>query len=276
MSGIINEILYSKQKKVFKEVHSLAKTVSYLYGGNPIIRDGIYTLINNYARKKEIPVQMLRYPFNDEDLWAFTFLKKGTIFLCINTQISLCKQNFAAAHELYHLYCFCENVDQNLVRNGTILSTETVEEVVENQEELEANAFAGVLLMPSSCLRDQIEMLEIDINHIMIDDILALMDVFAIPYKACILRLYECDIISASKAEELYTTKWEVIKERILLTGQAKRWQLDGAGTEQFGSLFADFNFNVENDFLVDTREESDREYISSLKKRFHLDEVDF
>ena len=272
MADVIDQILFSKQNKRFQEVEKIAQTVSLLYSGNSMIRDSIFSVVTNYARKNEIPIEILRYPFHDDELWAFTFLKKGTIFICINSGLSLCKQIFATAHELYHIYCFGEDTDQNTIRSGSLLKGETVDDAVGNQEELEANAFAGLILMPTKAVRDQLEMLGINEKHISLDDILVLMDIFAMPYKACVLRLYECGVLSTAKAKEYYTTEWKNIQSRISLTGRAKRWQLNGNGTELFGSLLDDFAFNCEHEFLTESREKSDQAYISSLKDRYHLD----
>ena len=272
MDDVIDQILFSKQNKRFQEVEKIAQTVSLLYSGNSMIRDSIFSVVTNYARKNEIPIEILRYPFHDDELWEFTFLKKGTIFICINSGLSLCKQIFATAHELYHIYCFGEDTDQNTIRSGSLLKGETVDDAVGNQEELEANAFAGLILMPTKAVRDQLEMLGINEKHISLDDILVLMDIFAMPYKACVLRLYECGVLSTAKAKEYYTTEWKNIQSRISLTGRAKRWQLNGNGNEFFGSLLDDFAFNCEHEFLTESREKSDQAYISSLKDRYHLD----
>ena len=262
-------LVVSKQKKRFQDVEKIAQTVSLLYSGNPMIRDSIFSVVTNYARKNEIPIEILRYPFHDDELWAFTFLKKGTIFICINSGLYICKQIFATAHELYHIYCFVENTDKNTIRNGSMLKGETAEDAAMDQE---ANAFAGLILMPTKAVRDQLEMLGINEKHICLDDILVLMDIFAMPYKACVLRLYECGVLSTAKAKEYYTTEWKDIQSRISLTGRAKRWQLNGQGTELFGSLLDDFAFNTEHGFLTESREKSDQAYISSLKDRYHLD----
>ena len=272
MADVIDQILFSKQNKRFQEVEKIAQTVSLLYSGNSMIRDSIFSVVTNYARKNEIPIEILRYPFHDDELWEFTFLKKGTIFICINSGLSLCKQIFATAHELYHIYCFGEDTDQNTIRSGSLLKGETVDDAVGNQEELEANAFAGLILMPTKAVRDQLEMLGINEKHISLDDILVLMDIFAMPYKACVLRLYECGVLSTAKAKEYYTTEWKNIQSRISLTGRAKGGQINGNGTELFGSLLDDFAFNCEHEFLTESREKSDQAYISSLKDRYHLD----
>ena len=50
-----------------------------------------------------------------------TFLKQDTIFVCVNTALPLCKQFFAAAHELYHIYCYVENADQSYIKNGSMV-----------------------------------------------------------------------------------------------------------------------------------------------------------
>ena len=39
--------------------------------------------------QKEIALEMLRYPIHDVELWAFTFLKQDTIFVCVNTALPL-------------------------------------------------------------------------------------------------------------------------------------------------------------------------------------------
>ena len=56
------------------------------------------------------------------------------------------------------------------------------------------------------------------------------------------------------------------------MTGKAKRWQLNGNGTEQFGTLLEDFSFNEEHGFLTESREISDRAFISSLRQKYGLD----
>jgi len=68
------------------------------------------------------------------------------------------------------------DTDQNTIRNGSLLKGEMVDAAVGDPEELEANAFAGLMLMPSNKIKDQIEMLGIDESRVILDDVLALMD----------------------------------------------------------------------------------------------------
>src|SRR5699024_464413 len=104
MGDIFEESLFSKQPKQFDRVNAQAKSFGVNYCGTTIIRDSIFGVAANYARKRELSLEILRYPFQDEELWAFTFVKKGTLFLCVNSELAICKQIFAVAHELYHIH----------------------------------------------------------------------------------------------------------------------------------------------------------------------------
>ena len=105
MGDVLNESLFYKQIKQFERINELSKAFAANYCGNTILRESIFGIVSNYARKRELPLEVLRYPFKDDELWAFTFVKKGTIFLCVNTELPMCKQIFATAHELYHIHC---------------------------------------------------------------------------------------------------------------------------------------------------------------------------
>lgn len=67
---------------------------------------------------------------------------------------------------------------------------------------MEANAFAGVLLIPADVLKQQSGIYRIDKNHIGIDEVLTLMEIFSVPYKAMVLRLAEEQIICDALAEK--------------------------------------------------------------------------
>lgn len=116
MNNVLEDSLFVSQTKKFDEIQSIVRQFSAEYVGNSIIKDNIFAVIQNYARKKEIALELLRYPIHDDELWALTFLKQDTIFVCVNTALPLCKQFFAAAHELYHIYCYVENADQTTFR----------------------------------------------------------------------------------------------------------------------------------------------------------------
>ena len=272
MGDVLEESLYNKQPGQFDIINVRAKSFSANYSGSTIIRDSIFSIIRNYARKKGLSLEILRYPFKDEELWAFTFAKKGIIFLCINSELAMCKQIFAAAHELYHIHCYAEDIESDTITRGSLLDAKTVDDTEASQEDLEANAFAGLLLMPDSLLDEQIKLYGITGNEISVDDVLTLIELFAVPYKAVVLRLFENNLITKAKARALFNIDKEFIVERIKLTGKSLGWQRNSKETFFFGSLLDDMEFNKENELLTETRAESDRKKKKKKSKLF-LDE---
>ena len=79
MSNVLEDSLFVSQNKKFDEIQSIVRQFSAEYVGNSIIKDNIFAVIQNYARKKEIALELLRYPIHDDELWALTFLKQDTV-----------------------------------------------------------------------------------------------------------------------------------------------------------------------------------------------------
>ena len=269
MGDIIDESLYKKQNMQFERTNETAKAFAANYCGNTIIRDSIFGIASNYARKRELSLEILRYPFKDDELWAFTFIKKGTIFLCVNSDLPVCKQIFAMAHELYHIHCYAEDINTKTITGGSLLDSRTADEEATSQEDLEANAFAGLLLMPDASVIEQFKMFGLSKEKLDVDGVIILMDIFALPYKAVILRLVESGIIEEKKARELLKADSKYITDRIKLTGKAERWQKDSNDLIYYGSLLENLKFNSEHDLLVNTREKSDRAYLEKISREF-------
>ena len=272
MGDILEKSLFSKQPKQFDKIDTLAKSFSANYCGSTIIRDSIFGIVANYSRKRELPVEILRYPFKDKELWAFTFVKKRTLFLSVNSELEMCKQIFAVAHELYHIHCYAEDIDPDTITSGSLLDSKTADDMAVSQEDLEANAFAGLLLMPDSILDEQFKLYGITAETITVDDVLTLMELFALPYKAVVLRLVENHNISLAKAKELLGVNTSFVLERIKLTGKAIGWQQNSKDLSYFGSLLDDMEYNKENELLTDSREESDRAYLEKIRKGFRYE----
>lgn len=269
MGNILEESLFGKQPKQFESINALAKAFSVNYCGSTIIRDSIFSIAENYARKRELTLEVLRYPFKDDELRAFTFVKKGTIFLCVNSGLALCKQIFAVAHELYHIHCYAEDIDPSTIASGSLLDSKTADDIAKSQEDLEANAFAGLILMPDGILDEQIKLYGIAVDMISVDDVLILMELFALPYKAVVLRLVENHDISNSKAKELLECDSDYVSERIKLTGKALKWQQNSKDLSYLGSLLDDMEYNKEQELLTESREKSDMEYLEKIRKGF-------
>ena len=273
MRDIIDESLYKKQRIRFEKIDEQAKAFAVNYCGHTIIRDGIFSIVSNYARKRDLSLELLRYPFKDDELWAFTFIKKGTIFLCVNSDLPMCKQIFATAHELYHIHCYAEDINTNTITSGSLLDARTFDESAASQEDLEANAFAGLLLMSDVSLIEQLKIFGLSKETLGIVDVLILMDLFSLPYKAVVLRLVESSIIGETKAHKLLMEDATDIAERIELTGKAQRWQQNSNHLIHYGSLIENLTFNSEHELLVDSREASDKAYLEKIRKEFREEE---
>lgn len=267
MGDVICESLYKKQNLQFEKINELSKAFAVNYCGTTIIRDSIFGIVLNYARKRELSLEVLRYPFKDDELWAFTFIKKGTIFLCINSDLPICKQIFATAHELYHIHCYAEDINTSTITSGSLLYSKIFDEQATSQEDLEANAFAGLLLMPDASLIEQFKMFGLSKEKLEVDDIIVLMDIFALPYKAVVLRLIESRILEEKKAKELLKVSRTYIADRIQLTGNAQKWQKNSNDLIHYGSLLENMTFNSKNELLIDTREKSDKAYLDEIIK---------
>ena len=81
MNNVLKDSLFVSQNRKFDEIQSVVRQFSAEYVGNSIIKDNIFAVIQNYARKKEIALELLRFPIHDDELWALTFLKQDTIFV---------------------------------------------------------------------------------------------------------------------------------------------------------------------------------------------------
>lgn len=270
MGNVFEESLFCKQPKQFEKINSRAKAFAAVYCGSAIIRDSIFGVAANYARKRELSLEILRYPFKDDELWAFTFVKRGTLFLCVNSELAICRQIFAAAHELYHIHCYAEDIDPETITGGSLLDSKAVDDLAVSREDLEANAFAGLLLMPDNMLDEQLKIYGINGEKISADDVLTLMDLFALPYKAVVLRLAENNNVTPDKAIELLAVDTAFVSDRIMLTGRALGWQQNSRNLSYFGSLLDDMEYNSENELLTGSREESDKLYLEKIRKGFH------
>lgn len=90
---------------------------------------------------------------------------------------------------------------------------------------MEANAFAAILLVPKERLDEQTDVYNLSYKDISVQTVLKIMDIFAIPYKAAVLRLLEEDKIDVKAAKNLLQVAEEEISKQMELTGKAARWQ---------------------------------------------------
>lgn len=237
MCRVLDNNLFVKDKKRYAKISECATSFNALYNKNNIIQDDIFNVLENYVARHDMPFDLLRYPVEDMDLCACTFIRKGRMFVMINSALPLSKQIFAAAHELYHIYCYFEEDDSELLRSGSILASSIIDEEAKEIEDMEANAFAAMLLVPKEQLDEQTVVYNLSYKDISVQTILKIMEIFAIPYKATVLRLLEEDKIDMKAARYLLQISEEEIYKQMELTGKAVRWQTIYKDFVRFGSL---------------------------------------
>lgn len=138
--------------------------------------------------------KVLYYPLEDQKVWGFSETVKGSSFVCINTSLPYDKQVFAAAHELYHVW---------FGSSGEIMISEDTHEPDSDVEvELMANRFAAEFLINEELLRQEMKVFDIDKDNLSIKEIVRLANLFVVPYKTMVRRLYETEIFSKKDFEK--------------------------------------------------------------------------
>lgn len=268
MFHAIENSLYVKDREKYKKISESAIRFNAVYNGNNIIQDDIFHVIENYIRKHDMPFELLRYPIGDQELCACTFIREERLFVVINAALPISKQIFAAAHELYHIFCYLEDDDSALSQYGSILHSASIDEVATRIEDAEANAFAGLLLAPPERLREQMRIYDIHPRAIQLDDIIMLMEIFAIPYKAVVLRLFEDEVLTEDEVRTFFVLDSTLITKQIELTGRAERWQTVPNGTTRFGSLLEMMDAVKKTESVREERYNSDMATLAEIKKR--------
>ncbi|TYP57459.1 ImmA/IrrE family metallo-endopeptidase [Thermosediminibacter litoriperuensis] len=256
MHDLIKECVFRNDKEQFNNIEDKAIGFADRYiGSGVIIQDDIFNIIKNY----EQDVNLLLFPIPDDEICGFICNYKGKLFIYVNTNLPLEKQIFTAAHELYHLLF---NRDQ--LENGYSHMIKQ-DDLDGKQEERTANLFAALLLVPRTLLKEQIEILKIDPAKLNLLDIIRLMDVFAVPYKTMILRLYETGFLRDKDADKWLQVPdrdenegvlYEIRKHEIGL-----RWQ-ERTRIIKYGNLKALIMDNNDEELIPKAKAEKDLSYI--------------
>ena len=173
---------------------------------------------------------------------------------------------------MYHIWRYLEEEDPELATSGSILESKTIDAGTSEEEEMEANAFAGLLLVPVHDLDQQIRIYHINKDALTIDDILTLIEIFAVPYKAMVLRLLEEGIITDEQVMKLLAISSDTIGGRVKITGKAKRWFMVPVGQGKLGSLLENLTINTENESLPRSRLDGDREKLQKVMKDYRIE----
>lgn len=264
MIKLIQNSLFKKDLHRFGELQDEVRAFNLLHNGSNIIQDDIFRVMTNYASKNSIRLETMHLPLGDDDVCAFTTIREGIIFVVINSRLPLSKQVFAAAHELYHVVCCVKTGEEEKI--GSMLTSEEMDESAANTEDREANAFAAMLLVPSTALQEQINILRIKKVDPKVDELLKLIDVFGIPYKALVMRLVEEDYISEDTAIRLGDISAAELEKVSLWKNIAARWLVKKTETFDFAGLEGMIHEYEEMELLPESRLAEDQIRLKTLQ----------
>ncbi len=142
----------------------------------------VYTLVN---------VTLVKYPLG-EKISGACLKSKTSAVIAVNSGMSVGRQRFSLAHELYHLY-----YDEDMV--STICPNQIGGG---NQTEKAADQFASYLLIPQAVLYDKIQEIKSSKNSKLIaEDVVKLEQYFGVSRQAMLFRLQEEGELSQPEAE---------------------------------------------------------------------------
>ena len=189
-----------------KEIQKFIENYPYINTNEPI-RDSIFEILDDKCI-------ILYYPQENEENDGSLIQKyindKLTNFVHINTYKVIEKQVFTAAHELGHIL----NLHEYLLENCDEYNQKHDKDI----EEAAMNYFAALVLMPTDIFTNKAKSLFKEYGDTLkLDDFikisLNLMDIFFVPFKAVVVRLFEIDIIDKSTVEFLINNN--VILDKI-------------------------------------------------------------
>lgn len=268
MNKLIENCLFLKDIDRFNTLRTKALDFRSAYIGDSIVRDSIFDVIQNYVKSKNCEIKLLKFPIEDAELWAFTCLKDGIIFVTINTALPFNNQIFAAAHELYHIYKYIEDSQNEYIEKGSILTRKDFDEEDVSEEDREANAFAALILAPKEQIEQQVKITGRNFTDSDLYDLIHFMDYFAMPYKAMVLKLFECGRYNEEQADILLESGSRKTVEEAYVHDCGTRW-LEPTYENNLASLKALVELNRDSNNITESRAEEDLNFLKALEEKF-------
>lgn len=202
----VTHITSEKLKKILafneKNEKEIQNRVQDFYDENhikPGIRD-IITFAKTMIAGKD--VEILQIPLKDKEIGALYHEINGKKYIVLNTSLNIANNNFALAHELYHLYFHEKDSSQGDTERYLMTYQD-------NTEDMMANAFAGNILMPEQeftemylCVQRIVRQIEVgngatespeELDILCI--IILLMIQFKTTYMSVVIRLSELGLL---------------------------------------------------------------------------------
>lgn len=137
---------------------------------------------------------LIFYPAG-ERISGICYKGKASNVIIINSDMSIGRQRFSLAHELYHLY-----FDEKL---GTTVSMISIGDGDENEKK--ADQFASYFLIPQASLYSIIQNYKNKFNSdtLSLEEVIRLEQYFGVSHKAMLFRLFEEKVITKSQFNEM-------------------------------------------------------------------------
>ena len=157
---------------------------------------------------------VVEMPFKDKEIGALCYKGDSIGYLFLNSSLPKVNMNFALCHEIYHVF-----YQESALEHKVELYMN--EQYYEHEEELAANLFAGMVLMPEHSFRYMFNRFFYESKEgTTIDILLKLMNYFEAPYMAVLIRCYELELLKAGDLlKELLDVDKEFVKDEF-----AKLW----------------------------------------------------
>ena len=173
--------------------------------------DDISSLANEFRKKigedTNSPIDILKIAKSQDDL-TIVFKKfsenisgifsrvKASSVIAINSKMTMGRQAFSIAHELYH-----KEYDESLLGGGTVVCAKTIDSGDANEKK--ADTFASYLLIPKDALYQKLKEKGKLNETLEIEDVIYLEQYFGVSHQAMLIRLLKDKRITPSQKEKL-------------------------------------------------------------------------
>jgi len=193
-------------------------------------------------------VLVIIIPLDDNEIGAVTYKGNKYNYLILNSSLPYVNNKFSLAHELYHLY-FQKDSFNSKIELGN-------DQYIYEPNELEANCFAGMLLMPESLFRNTFIVKKNEHNDLK-NTIASLSSFFSVPFMAVLIRALELDLVNISELDDTYfsMTNEELISifDDLLLDSKILKSSNDDNTEILFKAMKKVGNKNVDNEFIKES-----------------------
>jgi len=140
-----------------------------------------------FEKKKYLLIEM---PFKNKEIGALCYRGDYCGYIFLNSALSKVNISFALCHEIYHIFY----QEQQLKKEVELYMNS---HYFEQKEELLANLFAGILLMPEQSFKSMFRKFssENSKDDTNISLLAKLMNYFEVPYMAVFIRCYELELL---------------------------------------------------------------------------------